>query len=773
VELDASYVDPIANEEPTIRATVLVDGAPLPAEAAERITRVVVDNDVHLPGMVEVTFLDADGAAMRKGAITIGSQLTVLGNAADPGDPPHQLIVAEVIALEGRVDGLSVHTVARGYTAAHRLQRARRSRSFLNVTDADVATQIAVAAGLSIGVIVPTATTHAYLPQVNQTDWDFLRDRAREIGYQVGVADGRFHFRPVADSLTSSGGGLSGMAMSAFTSALTDAADVTLSFPTTLITFRPRVTAGNLTPDVEVRVWDPITRQAYAQSASMPSGTPGPSSLGAQFSTGFGAARAAAMSGDAGAALDAAGSALLASGTEALGSAGGGVLGSPVGNLGPAPSRTAHVMVDRPLADGMTMATSGPQAASALGSSLAGTYAEAEGVAKGNPRIQPGVKLTIQNVPSPFAGRWRVSRVRHVFDDNEFGYRTIFNAHGNQDRTILGLASLGAARTTHRATLDGVVCGVVSNCADPLGKGRVKVTLPWLAPDFETDWAPNIQFSSGQRGGAMFMPEVGDEVLVSFELGDPRRPYVLGAMMNNLTSWNVASCGPIAAGGLAGLGDAGAMIAGQIGGAALGGAVLGPAGGLLGGAIGGQLGAMAMDETTEAIDGSVLAPGMVTEVHHRGIVSNTGNALVFYDVPAPLPAPDLGDAAAATGMSGVDAGGGTGSAAAPTTLSTAPPMASAVRLGSQQGEVGVTVDQVNCGVSISAAPVLGVTTVPVPNVNIQAENGFVNIGVGADGTMLIDGGMNLIIKSSTAVTIDAPTINLMGLPLVNGVPIPL
>jgi hypothetical protein len=62
---------------------------------------------------------------------------------------------------------------------------------------------------------------------------------------------------------------------------------------------------------------------------------------------------------------------------------------------------------------------------------------------------------------------------------------------------------------------------------------------------------------------------------------------------------------------------------------------------------------------------------------------------------------------------------------------------------------------------------------PVPNVNIQAENGFVNIGVGADGTMLIDGGMNLIIKSSTAVTIDAPTINLMGLPLVNGVPIPL
>jgi hypothetical protein len=76
-------------------------------------------------------------------------------------------------------------------------------------------------------------------------------------------------------------------------------------------------------------------------------------------------------------------------------------------------------------------------------------------------------------------------------------------------------------------------------------------------------------------------------------------------------------------------------------------------------------------------------------------------------------------------------------------------------------------------VTISAKPVLGVTTMPVPNINIAAENGFVNIGCGASGTMLIDGGMNLVIKSATAVTIQAPTINLLGLPLVNGVPIPL
>ncbi|MFL6124710.1 phage baseplate assembly protein V [Actinophytocola sp.] len=765
--------NPIANAERSVRATVLVNSRPLPPGADNRIIRVVVDNDVTLPGMAEVTFLDSDGRSTALAGIAIGAELTVVGGAAS-GGVARPLVVAEITAIEGLIDGLTVKTVVRGYSGAHRLQRARRSRSFLNVTDADVARQLALGAGLSIGVIVPTTTTHAYLPQVDQTDWEFLSARAREIGYEVGVANGLFHFRPLGDSPSSAGGGLGGVAVGAVSAAVTAATSVTVSYPSELLSFRPRVSAGNLTPDVEVRVWDPMTRQAYAQPATLPAGAaPSPAQLGGQFAGGLAAVGNALLAGDVSGAVSAAGTAALGSAmdTATTGTAGG-VLGSPVGYLGPTPSPTAHVMVDRPLANATTMATTGPMVASALGGALGSTYAEAEGVSKGDALIQPGTMLTVEGVPTPFAGQWRVSRARHVFDDSEHGYRTIFSAHGSQDRTILGLTGKAAARPARRALLDGVVCGVVSNCADPLGKGRVKVTLPWLAPDFETDWAPNVQFCSGQRGGAMFMPEVGDEVLVSFELGDPRRPYVLGAMMNNLTAWSVAAAGPMAAGGLAGLGDAGAMMAGQLAGAAIGSAMLGPAGGMIGGAIGAEAGVEVMDEVEQSLDGSVLAPGMLTEVHHRGIVSSTGNALVFYDVPPPLAAPTTSDVTAATGMtSTADAGGGTGPAAS--TPSLVPPLASAVRLGSQKGEMGVTVDQVNGGVTISAKPVLGVTTMPVPNIDIAAENGFVNIGCGESGTMMIDGGMNLLIKSATAVTIQAPTINLLGLPLVNGIPIPL
>jgi hypothetical protein len=392
---------------------------------------------------------------------------------------------------------------------------------------------------------------------------------------------------------------------------------------------------------------------------------------------------------------------------------------------------------------------------------------------KGNAAIQPGGRVNVQGVQSLFAGTWQVSRARHVFDDSEYGYRVIFSAHGRQDRTVLGLTSKSSRRSGGGGVLDGVVCGVISNCADPLGKGRVKVTLPWLSPDFETDWAPNVQFCSGQRGGAIFMPEIGDEVLLAFEFGDVRRPYVLGAMMNNHTQWSIARSGPIFAGGVMGLASAATGLAAGAAGAALG-ASAGPLGAMAGRAIG----EMAAAKATSAVasSGATLAPGMVSEVNHRGFVSSTGNALLFYDVPLPLPMPSQADVGAVAGMS-LDSGGGTSAGTGLGGGTIVPPgtgaLGSAVRLGSQNGEFGLTVDQVNGGVNLSAKPIMGVTTIPVPSINITAENGLVNIACGEMGMMLIDGGANLIIKSATAITLQAPTVNVAGLLTVNGVPIPL
>ena len=69
--------------------------------------------------------------------------------------------------------------------------------------------------------------------------------------------------------------------------------------------------------------------------------------------------------------------------------------------------------------------------------------------------------------------------------------------------------------------------------------GRVKVTLPW-SPDnggnrYEV-WARVATLMGGKNRGSWFIPDVNDEVLVVFEGGDPRRPYVIGALWNGSDS---------------------------------------------------------------------------------------------------------------------------------------------------------------------------------------------------------------------------------------------
>jgi len=83
----------------------------------------------------------------------------------------------------------------------------------------------------------------------------------------------------------------------------------------------------------------------------------------------------------------------------------------------------------------------------------------------------------------------------------------------------------------------GVYPAVVVDISDPDGQGRVKVKLPW-APDSKGGsyeaWARLATMMAGNNRGSWFIPDVDDEVLVIFEAGDTRRPYVVGALWNGL-----------------------------------------------------------------------------------------------------------------------------------------------------------------------------------------------------------------------------------------------
>jgi len=91
------------------------------------------------------------------------------------------------------------------------------------------------------------------------------------------------------------------------------------------------------------------------------------------------------------------------------------------------------------------------------------------------------------------------------------------------------LAGAGADRSRR---ISGVATAVVTNNQDPDKLGRVKLKYPWFSDRNESDWARVAAPTTGKDRGLFTLPEVGDEVLVAFDMGDLRFPYVVGSLWN-------------------------------------------------------------------------------------------------------------------------------------------------------------------------------------------------------------------------------------------------
>ncbi|MEV6601443.1 phage baseplate assembly protein V [Actinoplanes sp. NPDC051346] len=477
------------------RITIGSGGRALSAEAAERLVRVVVDTRASVPDMFELTFADVGGDMPALAGLELGAAVQVFGPTTQDSSAKLRLISGEVTAIEGQFVDYTAYVVVRGYTHDHRLHRIRRTRTFPKHTDSDIAREVATTAGLKIGTIEKAGGELPPLSQVNQTDWEFLTARAQEIGFEVGADGEKFYFRRAA-TVRSAGQPLP------------------LTFRGNLRRFLPRISAGNLAPEVEVRAWDPVAATVVASHTST-------------------TADAVKLAGQTPAAV--AKTFVARPGPQPKPPPAG---GNAIGNVGPAPEPLARALVGRGVPVPGRAIGAVAQLAESLAASVGGSFAEAEGEALGDARLVAGRAVKVDGVPKMFAGTWTLSAARHVFDEAEQGYRTEFTVGGAQDRSLLGLVDAGGAGVGP-ARIDGVVCGVVSNVNDPEGLGRVRLALPWLTPKHETDWAPVGQLFAGPTGGAFFLPEPGDQVLVAFEFGDARRPYVVGSLPSQRTRYGL------------------------------------------------------------------------------------------------------------------------------------------------------------------------------------------------------------------------------------------
>ncbi|MGH8930854.1 MAG: VgrG-related protein [Egibacteraceae bacterium] len=189
-----------------------------------------------------------------------------------------------------------------------------------------------------------------------------------------------------------------------------------------------------------------------------------------------------------------------------------------------------HVTVDVPYGSQAEV----DNAAKAVAERIAGAFAELDGTALGNPKLRAGTAVSLSLAGAPFDGKYRLTATRHLYDPHD-GYTTSFVASGRQERSLLGLTSPGVNGSAPGVRLiAGVVIAVVTDVKDPDNLGRVKLRFPWLSDSYVTDWVRTVQAGAGISRGAVFLPEVNDEVLVAFEQGDVSRPFVIGGLWNGV-----------------------------------------------------------------------------------------------------------------------------------------------------------------------------------------------------------------------------------------------
>ncbi len=253
--------------------TINVDGSPLPLALALRVNAILVDQDLGQPDMCSIELAggdrDNETAWIDDDTFALGAALEIRFGY---GKTQQAVVSAEITGLEPVYQrGGRPQLTVRGHDRRHRLLRGRKTRSFVQQKDSDIAATIAADAGLTAQA-EDSQVVHDYVLQPNQTDLEFLRERARRIQYEVVVEDQTLYFRPVQNA---------------------QGEVLTLTLDDDLLEFSPRLSILGQLSELELRGWSPKDKKeivAQARSGDEVSTMGGSDSGAALAERAFGAA---------------------------------------------------------------------------------------------------------------------------------------------------------------------------------------------------------------------------------------------------------------------------------------------------------------------------------------------------------------------------------------------------------------------------------------------------------------------------------------------------
>lgn len=222
---------------------IKIDGVDAPRGIMDNLVSIDVDDSLNLPDMFTINLLDSKSELADSDTIAIGKEIEVsaLGNNGQV-----KLITGEITAVEASFKpGTGATLTVYGYDQSHRLNRGRQTRSFIQVTDSDIATRIARELGLKTQIDA-TAEVYKYILQDNQTNLEFLQSRAQRIGFRLFVEAGKLHFQRIPQT----GGDVP-----------------VLEWGVNLSEFNARLTTSRQVSEIEVRGWDPQAKRQIVGSA--------------------------------------------------------------------------------------------------------------------------------------------------------------------------------------------------------------------------------------------------------------------------------------------------------------------------------------------------------------------------------------------------------------------------------------------------------------------------------------------------------------------------
>lgn len=222
-------------------------------ELTHDLIQITIENNLHLPDLCVLTIEDGKLRWIESETFKIGSKIAVkAGNEKDP---------SLTYVFRGEVTGIEMDMTAMGapvllvncFDQRHRLQRGRKIRTFQNVSDSDIVKQVAASCGL-IADAAGSPNVHDWVLQNNQSDWEFLLERAARVGFRLYLTGEKtLNFKPITSL---------------------EPPKVTLQWGNDLRSFRPRISATPQVNKTQVNGWDPLKKTQLVGVAYAPNGMP-------------------------------------------------------------------------------------------------------------------------------------------------------------------------------------------------------------------------------------------------------------------------------------------------------------------------------------------------------------------------------------------------------------------------------------------------------------------------------------------------------------------